>query len=137
MRFGWWFGMVFLLAGCVATPAFMSDQMANDYMEVQRYADPAAAYVGEWTAATGPMLTAIRIFPDGRAIMCASVEYYGEMGGKVYRDKDSAGVIFESGVRYELAGIDSGFLLMRSYGTEYRFYAGQVPERCVAELRDK
>jgi len=121
-----------LTSGCalVETPDFMQNQLHNQYFEKTTYADPNAYYIGEWTAATGIGLVAIKINPNGNIKMCASNEHFGIGDGKVFKENETIKMIFDAGTQYEIRSLEDEYLLITSYGQEYKHYINQVPERC-------
>lgn len=122
-----------LLSGCaLETPQFMQDQLKNQYFEKKIYADSNAFYIGEWTGATGPGLTAIKINETGNIKMCASNEYFGSSNGKVFKEGGKVKMIFEAGTQYEIVSIEDDHLLITVYDQKYKYYSGNVPDRCKA-----
>jgi len=121
-----------LISGCalVETPDFMQHQLHNQYFEKTTHADPTAYYIGEWTAATGIGLVAIKINPNGNIKMCASNEHFGTGDGKVFKENETIKMIFDAGTQYEILSKEEDYLLITSYGQEYKHYANQVPDRC-------
>ena len=120
-----------MLAGCaLSTPQFMQDQINNQYFEKNIYADQNSFYIGEWTGATGLGLTAIKINENGNIKMCASNEYFGSINGKVFKEDGNIKMIFESGAQYEIVSLEGDHLLVTVYDQEYKYYSGNVPDRC-------
>lgn len=121
-----------LFSGCaLETPQFMQDQLNNQYFEKKVFADPNAYYIGEWTGATGPGLTAIKILENGKIKMCASNAHFGSSNGKIFKENEKIKMIFESGTQYEILSLKNDHLLVTVYEQEYKYYAGNVPERCI------
>lgn len=116
------------LNGCA--PQYIQDLSKNQYFEKQIYADQNAYYVGEWTGATGPALTSVRINGDGNIKICSSNEYFGASNGKVFIENGKTQMIFESGTQYEIISLEEDHLLVSVYDQKYKFYSGNVPERC-------
>jgi len=124
-------GILMLLNGCaLVTPQFMQDQSNNQYFEKKTHADPGAYYIGEWTGATGPGLAAIKILGDGNIKMCASNEHFGSSNGKIFKEDGKTKMIFESGAQYEIMSSQSDHLVVTVYDQEYKYYSGNVPDRC-------
>ena len=119
---------LFILIGCV--PNYQNDLLNNQYFEKSIYGVPNAYYVGEWTAATGPALTSIKIMEDGTIKMCSSNEYFGSSNGKVFKESGKIKMIFESGTQFEILSSENGYLNVSSYDQKYKYYSGKVPERC-------
>ena len=102
----------------------------NQYLEKNNYADPNAPYIGEWTAATGPALTAIKIKGTGDVKICLSNQYFGSQPGKMFKENGKIKMISESGVQHELLSSQSEYLLFSVYGKEGKYYSGKTPEVC-------
>jgi hypothetical protein len=120
-----------LISGCaLETPQFMQDQLNNQYLEKNIYTDPGAFYIGEWTGATGPGLAAIKINENGNIKTCSSNEYFGSSNGKVFKEDGKIKMIFESGTQYEIVSLEDNYLLVTVYNQKYKYYAGNVPDRC-------
>lgn len=128
--------VMILLVFIACTPQFQKDMMDNQYFEKNILNDPNALYIGEWTGATGPALTAIKINESGNIKMCSSNDYFGNTNGKVFTEDNKLEMIFESGAQYELISIQSDYLIIKAYEQEYKYYSGKVPENC-RELFDK
>jgi hypothetical protein len=124
-------GILMLLNGCaLGTPPFMQDLLNNQYFEKKIHADPGAYYIGEWTGAIGPGLTAIKILGDGNIKMCASNEHFGSSNGKIFKEYGKTKMIFESGTQYEIVSLQGDHLIVTSYDQEYKYYSGKLPDRC-------
>ena len=96
--------LIALLAGC-AFDRYMSDIADNQYNERQTYADPSAAYVGEWTAATDIGFRSIKIREDGKIKECLSPSS-GTTGGKVYIEKGSPAFMMKNGAKTRVVSIE-------------------------------
>lgn len=120
--------VIFFCVNC--TPQFQKDMFDNQYLEKNNYEDPNASYIGEWTAATGPALTAIKINETGNIKICSSNQHFGSSNGKVFKVNGKIKMIFESGSQYEILSTQQGYMLVSSYGKEYKYYTDKVPENC-------
>jgi hypothetical protein len=123
---------VILLAGCGAFSQYnqyQNDVEDNQYNEQQIHADPAAAYVGEWTTATNVRIRSIKIKEDGRIKVCLSPSG-GTEDGVVYMDNGTPVFMIETGAKARIIGMEKDSLLLEIYGKLEKFYGGQVPEEC-------
>lgn len=121
---------VVLLAGC-AFNQYQSDVADNQYYEKQIHADPAAAYVGEWTAATNVGIRSIKIKEDGRIKVCLSPSS-GTTGGKVYMDNGTPIFMLKTGAKAKIISMDKDSLLLEVYGKREKYYAGLIPDACAS-----
>ena len=124
--------IILILASCVPLPQYMNDMMENQYFEKTIFADQNAPYIGEWTGATGPGLTALKINKDGAIKICSSNPHFGNSNGKVFKEDGKIKMIFESGTQNELVSTNKDHLTIISYGKEYKYYSGKVPDICKA-----
>ncbi len=125
--------LTLLLAGCAVDDAFL---IQNRYLDVNQYPNSNAFYIGEWTGATGPYLTSVKIIANGRARMCASAEYFGQVDGKVFIENGHPKLIFEGGTEYIIGQDNNGNLVLTAYDTPYIYHPGQIPARCGPILGD-
>lgn len=125
---------VLLFAGC-AFNQYQSDIADNQYHEKQIHADPAAAYVGEWTAGTHVGLRSIKIKPDGSIKVCLPSSS-GTTEGKVYIDNGMPAFIIKTGAKVKIISMDKDFLLLEVYGKQEKYYAGPVPDACVSAFHN-
>lgn len=119
---------VMLLAGCTFNQ-YQGDVAENQYYDKQLHADPAAEYVGEWTAATNVGLKSLKITEDGRIKVCLSPSS-GTTEGEVQKDKGKPVFIFKTGEKANIISINKDFLLLEVYGKREKYYAGQAPDAC-------
>lgn len=117
-----------LLAGCTFNQ-HQGDVAENQYYDKQIHADPSAAYIGEWTAATNVGLRSIKIKEDGRIKVCLSPSS-GTTDGEVYLEKGKPAFILKTGEKANIISIDKDFLLLDVYGKREKYYAGQAPDTC-------
>lgn len=122
------FILIFFCFSC--TPQYQKDMFDNQYLEITNHEDPSASYLGEWTGATGPALTAIKINEIGHIKICSSNQHFGSLNGKVFKNDGKIKMIFESGSQYEILSTHLDHILVSSYGKEYKYYSGKVPEVC-------
>lgn len=120
--------VVFFCLSC--TPQYQKDMFENQYFEKSNHEDPSASYIGEWTAATGPALTAIKINEIGNIKICSSNPHFGSSNGKVFKEDGKIKMIFESGSQYEILSTHQDHILVNTYSEEYKYYSGKVPEVC-------
>lgn len=121
--------MVSLLCGCVQN-RFQSDLAENVFSETKAYVDAGAVYVGEWTASTKIGIRSIKIRGDGLAKVCLAGS--GTTDGKVYLEGLVPALIFKSGARVKFIEVNKEFLLLNIYGSEEKYYAGQVHDSCLS-----
>lgn len=132
------FSLLFV-AGCA--PKWMQDQANNQYFEKITYADIDAPYLGEWTAATGTGLSAIKIDAKGNIKMCSSnqaavLPYFSSSNGKVFKEDGKIKMILDMGYQYEIVSVQKDHLIVNGYGQDVKFYSGKVPGNC-REVFDK
>ena len=118
------------LAGCVPQQQFMQDMEENQYFEKTTYGDQNAPYIGEWTAATGPGLTSLKINKSGDVKICSSLSHFGNSNGKVFKEAGKIKMIFESGFQEEIISSYHFYLIIQSCDKEYKYYSGKVSENC-------
>ena len=121
-----------LLAGCSAFSQYnqyQNDLEDNQYYTKQIHADPAAAYLGEWTATINVGTRSIKINEDGRIKVCLSPSV-GTANGEVYLDNGTPVFILESGAKARILKIDKESLLLEIYGKHEKYYRQQLPEAC-------
>ena len=122
-----------LLCGC-AQNRLQSDFAENAFLEKQAYADAGAPYVGEWTASTDIGVRSIKIRADGLAKVCLGGS--GTTDGKVYLEDKVPALIVKSGAKVKIVEANKDFLLLNIYGSEEKYYAGQVQEGCRAAFEN-
>ena len=108
----------------------MTDVAENAFAEKQAYADAGANYVGEWTASTKIGVRSIKIRADGLAKVCLAGS--GTTDGKVYLEESVPALIVKSGAKVKIVEANKDFLLLNIYGSEEKYYAGQVHETCLS-----
>ncbi len=121
-----------LLAGCETFSQYnqyQNDVEDNQYYSQQVHADPAAAYVGEWTATTGVGMRAIKIKEDGRIKVCLSPSG-GTANGEVHLANNTPVFILESGAKARILSMEKESLLLEIYGKHERYYRDLVPDTC-------
>jgi hypothetical protein len=122
--------LVVLLAGC-AFDQYHSDVADNQYYEKQIHADPAATYVGEWTAATNVGMRSIKIKEDGRIKVCLSPSS-GTEEGEVSLENGAPVFMLKTGAKAKIISMDENSLLLDIYGKQERYYSSRVPDECAS-----
>ena len=119
-----------LLASC-AFNEYQSDVADNRYDEKQVHADPAAAYVGEWTASTYDRSRSIKIKGDGRIKVCLSPSS-GVSYGKVFIGNEGPSFMIKTGAIAKIISVDKDSLLLDIYGKQEKYYSDHVPNECLS-----
>ena len=123
-----------LLASC-AFNDYQSDVADNQYPDKQVHADPAAEYVGEWTASTDTGFRSIKIKEDGKIKVCLSPSS-GVSYGKVIIDNERPYFMIKTGAIAKIISMDKDSLLLDLYGKQEKYNAGLVPNECLSALNN-
>jgi len=113
----------------------MNDIADNQYNERQIYADPSAAYVGEWTAATDIGFRSIKVKADGKIKECLSPSS-GTTEGKVYIEEGSPAFMIKNGAKTQVVSIEEDLFYLNRYGEQEKYYAGPVPDACATAFKN-
>ena len=125
--------LVCVLLACCAFNQYQNDVEYNQYHEKQAHADPAAAYVGEWTASTDIGIRSIKVKEDGRIKVCLSPSS-GVSYGKVFIDNERPSFMIKTGAIAKIISVDKDSLLLEIYGKQEKYYADRVPNECLSAL---
>jgi hypothetical protein len=116
-----------IACGCAQT-RLQADLAENDFAAISAFADAGAGYVGEWTATTSIGTRSVKIREDGLVKVCLAGS--GATDGKIYLDNGVPTLMLKSGARVKFIEVNRDFLLLNIYGSEEKYYSGQVGGMC-------
>ena len=125
---------VVLLSGC-SVDRYQNDVANNRYGAIRPFADPRAAYVGEWTGQSSVGTRSIKIREDGFMKICLSPSS-GTAEGKVFLEDGAPAFMVQTGAKIRILEMTRDHLLLDVYGSEERYHAGMVDEFCAPAFKN-
>ena len=125
---------VVFLAGC-SVDRYQADVSNNRYGATKPFADPRAAYVGEWTGQSDVGKRSIKIREDGLMKVCLSPSS-GTAEGKVFLEDGVPAFMVQTGAKIRILEMNREYLLLDVYGNEEKYYAGLVDEFCAPAFKN-